>query len=560
MPQDAAETEVYSARGRNSSRETGFSIVVPGKQPRYTHRIQNLSYRKGQAMKPFIWTFFLCLALPTAAIAQEEPHEHPAPERLGKVSFPTSCRPEMQATFDRAVALLHSFAYSVADETFAAASAADPQCAIAHWGRAMTHFHQLWEPSLPPSGLESGRAEIEKAQQIGSTLARERGYIAALALIYERTDSVPIASRLRQYQEAMGALAAQNTNDAETQIFYALALLATAPPDDRTHSNQKRAAEILEPLHRELPEHPGIVHYLIHACDNSEMAERGLPFARAYAQIAPSAPHALHMPSHIFTRLGMWSDSIQSNLAAQGAAHQQGDIGEELHAMDYLVYAYLQKGRNEDAAGVLAQLRSMTSLPAGAFKVGYAATAMPVRYAVERRQWAEAAHCSAAEGTLPWVGALAVWARALGLARSGNVASAQRETAALEALQEKSLALGNLYWAQQVGIQVLEASAWVAQASGKSAEAVTDLRKAADEEDGIEKRPVTPGPVIPAREQLADLLLEQGHAQEALAEYETALLTSPGRRGALEGAVQAAEQAGAESKARKYRLVLQKGN
>ncbi|HKM91154.1 MAG TPA: hypothetical protein VJX29_11110 [Candidatus Acidoferrales bacterium] len=509
-------------------------------------------------MKQFIWACLLCLVLPTAAIAQEQPHEHPAPEKLGKVSFPTSCRPEAQATFDRAVALLHSFAYSVADETFAAASAADPQCAMAHWGRAMTHFHQLWEPPVSSSGLVSGRAEIEKAQQIGSKLARERGYIAALAVIYERADSVPYAARARQYQEAIGALAAQNTNDAETQIFYALALLATAPPDDRTHSNQKRAAQILEPLHRELPEHPGIVHYLIHACDNSEMAERGLPYARAYAQIAPSAPHALHMPSHIFTRLGMWNESIESNLAAQAAAHQQGDIGEELHAMDYLVYAYLQKGRNEDAAGVLAQLRSMTSLPEGAFKVGYAATAMPVRYAVERRQWAEAAHCSAAQGTLPWVEALAVWARALGLARGGNPAAAQTETALLQDLQEKSRALENLYWAQQVAIQVLEASAWVSQASGKSAEAVTALRKAADEEDGIEKRPVTPGPIIPAREQLADLLLEQGHAQEALAEFETALLSSPGRRRALEGALQAAEQANDEIKTRLYRVALQK--
>jgi tetratricopeptide (TPR) repeat protein len=228
--------------------------------------------------------------------------------------------------------------------------------------------------------------------------------------------------------------------------------------------------------------------------------------------------------------------------------------------MDYLVYAYLQSGREADAAGVLAQLRNMPSLPGREFKSGYATTSMPVRYAVERHQWAEAAHCSAEEGTLPWVKAIAVWARAVGLARSGKPEAAQTEIVTLQGLHEQSLGLGDAYWAEQVHIQLLEASAWVSQAAGRSAEAVTALRKAADEEDGIEKRPVTPGPIIPAREQLADLLLEQGQAQQALAEYEAALVTSPGRRGALRGALKAAEQTGAESKARRYRLALQKGN
>jgi tetratricopeptide (TPR) repeat protein len=500
---------------------------------------------------------FFLLALSVPAAAQEHAGEHPAPEKLGKVSFPTSCAPGVQAKFERAVALLHSFAYSVAEEAFAEVAKQDPSCAIAGWGQALANFHQIWEPPISPAGLEHGRAGIVWAQRTSPASARERDYIAALSPIFREADSVPYDTRLQEYEQAMGALAARYPQDPEARIFYALALLATAPADDKTHQHQKKAAGLLEPLYREFPEHPGVVHYLIHAYDNAEMAPGGVEVARAYARIAPSAPHALHMPSHIFTRLGMWSDSIQSNLAARSAAHEQGDTGEELHAMDYLVYAYLQSGREADAAGVVAQLRNMKSLPVRGFKVGYAATAMPVRYAVERRQWAEAEKCSAAEGALPWVEAIAVWARALGLARSGNPDAARTETKTLQSLHDKSLALGDAYWAEQVHILELEASAWVLEAAGKSAEGVAALRSAADEEDGIEKRPVTPGPIIPAREQLADLLLEQGRAQEALAEYETALHASPGRRGALAGALGAAQRLGDQQKIRFYSNALQ---
>ncbi|HKO04302.1 MAG TPA: hypothetical protein VJW51_06120 [Candidatus Acidoferrales bacterium] len=509
-------------------------------------------------MKLVTWICFLCLALPTAAMAQEQHHEHPAPEKLGKVSFPTSCRQEVQATFDRGVALLHSFAYSAADETFAAVSASDPQCAMAHWGRAMSRFQQLWEPALPGTSLERGSEEVKKAQQIGTESEEEREYVAALALIFQPGDSLPYPARAHRYEEAMGALAAHYPGDAEAQIFYALALLATASPDDTTHGNQKKAVEILEPLHDRLPEHPGIVHYLIHACDNSEMAARGLPAARAYAHIAPSAPHALHMPSHIFTRLGMWEESIQSNLAARAAAHEQGDTGEELHAMDYLVYAYLQKGRSGDAAGVLQQLRAMETFSQEQFKAGYAATAMPVRYAIERRQWAEAADCRSGAGAPPHVAAIAAWARAVGLARAGKPAAAKAEVQTLRQLEEELRTSARSYWASQVHIQVLEASAWMAHANGKAAEAEAFLRDAAEREDSLEKLPVTPGPIVPAREQLGDLLLESGRPEQALVEFESSLLLSPGRRGALEGALQAAELAKDETKARKYRVALQK--
>ncbi|HUK54100.1 MAG TPA: hypothetical protein VL099_12490 [Candidatus Binatia bacterium] len=499
----------------------------------------------------------LVLALSAPVLAQEHTGDHPVPEKLGKVTFSTTCAPGEQASFDRAVALLHSFAYSAAEEAFRGVAQKDPECAMAGWGQAMSGFHQIWDDRITPAALERGRGAILWAQKITRGSAREREYVAALAPMFLEAETRAYDSRLQGYERAMGALAAHYPDDPEARIFYALSLLATASPGDRTHQHQKQAVDLLEPLHRQFPEHPGVIHYLIHAYDNAEMAPRGVEVAREYARIAPSAPHALHMPSHIFTRLGMWKDSIASNLAARAAARAQGDTGEELHAMDYLVYAYLQLGRNADAAAVLAQLREMNSLEAQSFKVGYAATAMPVRYAVERRAWAEAAKCSAPEGTLPWVAALAVWARAVGLARSGNPAGARTETASLEALHQKSLDRGDAYWTVQIRIQLLEASAWVSQASGKAAEALGELRRAADAEDGMEKRPVTPGPMVPAREQLADLLLEQNRAQEALTEYESALRTSPGRRGALAGALEAAQRAGNDSKIKMYRSALE---
>jgi hypothetical protein len=494
----------------------------------------------------------LLLMLCAPAQAQEHAGGHPVPEKLGKVSFPTSCAPAVQAKFERAVALLHSFAYSAADAAFQEVAKEDPNCAMAGWGQAMANFHQIWEDRIPPAGLAPGQAALEKAQKSKQVSPREKEYIAALAPMFLDAGAVAYSTRLQKYEQAMGSLAAHYPQDPEARILYALALLATAPSDDKTHQHQKQAADLLEPLCRQFPEHPGVVHYLIHAYDNAEMAPRGIAVARVYAQIAPAAPHALHMPSHIFTRLGMWSDSIQSNLAARAAARQQGDIGEELHAMDYLVYAYLQSGRDADAAGVLAQLRAMNSLQEQNFKVGFAATAMPIRYAIERRQWAEAAQSRAAEGALPWVASTAAWARAVGLSRGGNPAAARAELATLESLHEKSLAAGDTYWAEQVRIQLLEASGWVAQASNQPAEAVAALRSAADDEDSIEKRPVTPGPITPAREQLADLLLVQGHAREALTEYENSLRTSPGRRAALAGALEAAKQTGDREKIRHY--------
>ncbi|MCU1319497.1 MAG: repeat protein, partial [Edaphobacter sp.] len=309
----------------------------------------------------------------------QETHSHSAPERLGKVSFPISCTPAVQEQFDRGVALLHSFAYTAAEDAFHKVAELDSRCAMAHWGMTMAYFRQLWEPALLPATISTAQKEIERAQQIGSDSKRERQFIGALALLYQDAATVPYRTRALNYEHAMGELAAENRKDVEAQVFYALALLATASPADKTHANQKKAADVLEPLDRVYPQHPGIPHYLIHANDNAELAPRGLAAARAYSQIAPSAPHALHMPSHIFTRLGLWEDSITSNLAAREAAHQQGDAHEELHAMDYLVYAYLQSGRDKDAAQVIQQLKNMPKLNVGDLTIAYSSTAMPIR-------------------------------------------------------------------------------------------------------------------------------------------------------------------------------------
>jgi len=490
-------------------------------------------------------TLLLLLLVPVAIPAGEHVHDHPIPGKLGTVLFPTSCKPAVQAEFLRAVALLHSFAYSAAEKSFSNVTAKDPNCAIAHWGIAMTYFHELWDPPIQNDGLTRGRDEIQRAQHIGGGSDREQRFVRALALFYDQDPgSVPYRVRVSKYESAMGELAGAYPDDAESQVFYALSLLASASPLDKTHMKQKRAAKILNPLFRAYPHHPGIAHYLIHACDNQEMAPLGLNAARAYSKIAPSAPHALHMPSHIFTRLGMWQESIASNQAARFAAHDQGDIGEELHAMDYLVYAYLQEGREREADEVIQQLKAMPTLDEREFKIAYAAAAMPVRYILERRQWNDAATIAPPAGAPPHVIAVAVWAEALGLARSGHPAEARTRIEKLRQLEQQLRASGaeyGEYWAKQVEIQALEASAWSAQAEGKTDEARNLLRMAADEEDAIEKLPVTPGPVIPAREQLGDLLLEQNQPRLALKEFQIALLNAPKRRGALTGVARASQ-------------------
>jgi hypothetical protein len=493
----------------------------------------------GDCLKQLIAMLAVCATAYVSAAASQEMHSHPPPEKLGTVTFPTSCAPGVRNEFQRSVALLHSFAYTASEQSFRRVAAADPNCAMAHWGIAMSYYHQLWSPPSPDE-LRQGQLEITQAAHCDGASSREKQYIAAAALYYKDADHVPPQVRARAYADAMSGVAQSNPRDTEAQVFYALSLIATAPPEDRTHANQKRAAAILEPIYRDQPDHPGAAHYLIHAYDSTELAPRGLAAARAYSKIAPSAPHALHMPSHIFTRLGLWDDSIASNLAARAAAHTQGDQGEELHAMDYLTYAYLQRGRDSDAEQVVADLRAMGALLGGDFKVGYAATAMPVRLAIERGAWSDAAALQPLPQSAPHVAALVYWARAVANARLGQPQAADADIAMIETCRQQLKAAGNIYWATQVDVLGKEAKAWQLAASAHPTDAAQWLREAADQEESLEKLPVTPGPVVPAREQLGDLLLSQNHPVEALREFRATQVDAPGRHGSLIGEAQAA--------------------
>jgi hypothetical protein len=483
-----------------------------------------------------------------------ESHQHTVPEKLGTVVFPTSCTPEVQKRFVRSVALLHSFAYSAAGEAFQEVARADAECAMAHWGVAMSYYHQLWEPWISATDLKRGAAELDSVRGL-VTSERERAYIDALRTYYGGEQQRPKEQRALDYTQAMAKVAHDYPTDGEAQIFYALALLATAPSTDRTHANQKHAAQILEPIWRKQPQHPGIVHYLIHAYDNAEMASRGVAVAREYSKVAPSAPHALHMPSHIFTRLGMWSDSVRSNKAARVSAHAQGDIGEELHTMDYLMYAYLQAGRVSEATNLLRELKAM-NLDAGDFKVGYAMAAMPVRYAVEQGRWEEASQLEEMPQALAQHRAVRLWARGIGLARLGKTEDARRQVQAMQEAHDELETAGNNYWAKQVEIQIKEVEAWIAQAQNNEVQAVYLMRAAADAEDAVEKLPLTPGPIVPAREQLAAMLLEMNRPKEALLEYEGSLALAPGRRASLTGAARAAELSGDAAKMKKMNVAL----
>ncbi len=488
-----------------------------------------------------IWRISLSLLFVASLSPAQEAHDHGVPEKLGKVSFPITCAPAVQEQFNRAVALLHSFAYGPAEEAFQAIAKTDPQCGMAHWGVAMTYFHQVWSPSLPPETFPIAQREMLQATRLGAGSDRERQFIHALGLLYQQSPALKPGQRTSAYEQAMAEVALQNGTDVESQVFYAVSLLSNTSPADKTHRKQKQAIGVLEPLFRDYPNHPGIAHYLIHASDSQELAQRGLPAARAYAQIAPSAPHALHMPSHIFTRLGLWNDSIQSNLASRQAAHQHGDTMGELHAMDYLVYAYLQTGRDTDVGQIIREMRAMPAMDMSNFAIAYAATAIPIRDAVERARWPDAASMSPPTGAAPSVVALAVWSKGLGLARTGRPTEARAQADQLRTIEAELRASGDLYWSTQTGVLASEVMAWSAQANGDPNQALTLLRAAADREDALEKLPVTPGPILPAREQLGDLLLQQKQSHLALTEFKAALVQAPGRRGAIDGADHASQ-------------------
>ncbi len=510
------------------------------------------------------------LFLPGELFSQAN-HDHHAgkpPEHLGRVVFPTTCNAKAQVRFERGLALLHSFWYEEAGNTFGAVIAADSNCAMGYWGQAMSTLHPLWTPPSPKDN-ETALAAAERAVQLAHAGSREADYAGAIATYYRGYDTTDHRTRLLAYQAAMEKVAQRHPKDDEAQIFNALALTAIGQLEasDTTYARPRRAAAILEPLFRKNPEHPGLAHYLIHAYDYPSLAERGKVAAARYAQIAPSVPHALHMPSHIYTQLGEWDQSIESNLRSAQAARsfeQRQHAGlwdQHGHALDYLVYAYLQGGRDAEARRIVDQVKPVASVfPANSLINDYALAAIPARYALERGEWKEAKSVTLRPAP-SWRAAEAIthFARAIGAARSNDSAVARAEIDSLAMISSALAKSGGLqvYWSKQVEIQRMAASAWLARETGLTAEALRLASSAADLEDITAKHPVTPGAVLPARELYGDLLLETGRAADALRAYQASLARQPNRSRSLLGAARAAQSAGDRTAAlRSYRQFL----
>ena len=480
----------------------------------------------------------------------------------GEVNFPISCSAETQKAFNQAVWTLHSFWYPEALAGFTNIGKAEPGCAMAYWGIAMSHWYPLWYPPNA-AALKAGSDAVEKAMAASPKTEREKDYIQAIAAFYRDNDKLDHQTRAVAYEKAMEQVYLRYPDDREAGIFYALALNATQPPTDKTFANKKKAAEILNKVFAEQPNHPGVAHYLIHSDDTQELAEAGLPAAMCYAKIAPEVPHALHMPSHIFTRLGLWQQSIESNRAGHEAALKYvqktlgpgGYDGETVHTMDYLEYAYLQLGQDAKAKQVVDELLSYRQSAPANLPTAYAVAAIPVRYALERRDWKAAAALTPPAIGFPlerfaWGEAMISFARALGTAQTGDLAGAQAEIAKLQTLKDKLLEAKDTYWANQVEVQRLGASAVVAYTQGDGKKAIELARAAADLDATMDKHPATPAAVLPARELLADLLLQIDDANAALKEYELSLKSEPNRFRSLLGKARAAQKAGAAATAR----------
>jgi tetratricopeptide (TPR) repeat protein len=503
----------------------------------------------------------LGLVLVAIPVRAEEPPHHAGgdPRKLGLVEFPNTCSPAVQQPFAQALAMLHSFWYEAARRRFAAVAQQDPNCAIAWWGLAMTYWQPLWEPRGPnPETLRKGQEVIEKAQAAGSPSKRECDFVAALEAFYVHADTIDHRDRVLAYEKAMETLHANNPKDTEARVFYALSLLASATslPPDKTYQRQKKAGELLLPVFRSQPAHPGAAHYIIHADDYPDLASAALEAARRYTQIAPDSPHAQHMPSHIFTRLGLWRESIESNRKVIKVARRHEVVGEELHATDYLIFAYLQQGQDPQAQAVIASMPKIPGPEAVLYFASiYAHAAIPARYAVERRQWNEAARLPEPEnfpgGRYVWADAVIYFTRALGAARTGMLEQARAEVRKLASFQQTLEQLKEDYWAGQVDIQRRAAAAWLAFAEGKRDKALELMRSAATLEEATNKHPVTPAQIVPARDLLGQMLLELNRPREAGEEFTKVLNSEPNRFGALYGAARAAELAGEGERARK---------
>jgi len=491
--------------------------------------------------------------------------EAAAPATFGTVAFPVTCVPAAREPFEKSVAILHSFGYELAEESFRNVATLDPRCAMAWWGVAMSRYHPIWYPPTPDD-LKAGREAVAKARAAAASTDREKGYVAAIGSFYDESETVDHRTRASRYEKAMETLSASFPEDREAAAFYALALLSTAPPTDKTYANQKKAAAILEKIFTDNPKHPGAAHYIIHSFDSPALAPLALNAARSYAKIAPAAPHALHMPSHIFTRLGDWEDSIASNRASAASALSLSKKmppatrhSQQLHAFDYLEYAYLQEGRDRDARAVVEETRAIADSEPKDLTGAFAFAAIPARYALERGNFDEASKLELHPTNFPWrnfpfAEAIVVFARAMGQARLGHADEARRELSAMDPIARDATAASKqgYDWATQVEILRREADAWIEQAAGNREKAAEEMRSAADLEDSTDKHPVTPGAIIPARELLGDLLLLQGKAAEALAEYEASLKLAPNRFHGIAGAWQATRWAGDPGRAKEY--------
>jgi hypothetical protein len=473
---------------------------------------------------------------------------------LGQVEFKTSCNAEAQAKFELAMAYQHSFWYRAATDTFNEVLKADASCAMAYWGLALANLRNPYSPPLP-AWLKEGLAMIDKGLALGPKTEREKGYLEALGTFYRDHDKLPHGARQVAYAKAMEALATRHPDDQEAQIYWALALAVSAPPTDKTYANQLKAAKILEPIFIAQPKHPGAAHYLIHAYDYPPIAKHGLEAAKRYAAIAPDSPHALHMPSHIFTRLGYWQDSIDANATSARVAKAQGEAQDEAHALDYLVYAFLQTSRDALAAKALDELRKINP-GQGRFAAPFAMSAAPARYALERGQWSEAAALAPQPGEFAYAEAHLHFARAVGAGHIGNAAQAREEAAKLAALAAKLKTAKNDYWAEQVDLQHRAALAWALWADKQYDQAIAAMTDVAEREDLTEKHVVTPGPLLPGREMLGEMLLARGKNSEALAAFEAVLVKEPNRFRALAGAGRAAQAAGDMAKAKTHYRAL----
>ena len=501
-----------------------------------------------------------------SSIAQE--HQHGAAgEKLGKVHFATSCNPAAQQQFDRAVALLHSFQFSYAIDGFNATLKADSSCAMAYWGIALSHWSNPFAAGLKAtSQLEDGRQAAERGRATGAKTERERAYIAAVSKLYGDFEKTSQQVRLLAYRDAMAETAAHYPQDHEASIFYALALAASEEPTDKTYASRLKAGAILEALFAQEPDHPGLAHYIIHAYDVPPLAARALLAAQRYSVIAPDAPHALHMPSHTFTRVGYWQDSIDSNVAASAAARREGQTAEELHALDYQAYAYLQTAQDEAARRLVESLPEIMSrfdsriVSSGAAPplAGYfALAAIPARYTLERQDWKAAAQLEVRETPFPYTEAMTYFARGLASAHLGDIASARASREALTRIHDRLTKSNEGYWAEQVEIQRRGVSAWTALAEGRTDEALREMKSAAELEDSTEKSAVTPGPLAPSRELLGEMLLQMNRPKEALEEFEATLKREPNRFRSLYGEAHAAQLKGdGEARRRYFREVL----